>query len=85
MIERIFFYIIIFSQKRNEKRETHGRRGSSRIGIKFLTTYHRGEVARGHAGGGTDTILALLIDKDGGIGRGRVGDGKVRANQNADR
>jgi hypothetical protein len=29
MIER-FFYFIIFSQKRNGKRETHGRRGSSR-------------------------------------------------------
>ena len=29
MIERIYFYFIIFSQKRNGKRETHGRRGSS--------------------------------------------------------
>jgi hypothetical protein len=30
MIERIYFYFIIFSQKRNGKCETHGRRGSSR-------------------------------------------------------
>jgi hypothetical protein len=29
MIERIYFYLIIFSQKRNGKRETHGRCGSS--------------------------------------------------------
>ncbi len=29
MIERIYFYFIIFSQKRNRKQETHGRRGSS--------------------------------------------------------
>ena len=29
MIERIYFYFIIFSQKRNEKRESHGGRGSS--------------------------------------------------------
>jgi hypothetical protein len=29
MIERIYYYFIIFSQKRNGKRETHGRRGSS--------------------------------------------------------
>ena len=29
MIERIYFYFIIFSQKKNGKRETHGRRGSS--------------------------------------------------------
>jgi hypothetical protein len=29
IIERIYFYFIIFSQKRNGKRETHGRRGSS--------------------------------------------------------
>jgi hypothetical protein len=64
-----------------------------RIGIKYFTTcYLRGEVARGRAGGGTDTIefllenfqlLALLIDKDGALGR--VGDGKVRANQNVGR
>jgi hypothetical protein len=58
-----------------------------RIGIKYFTTYLRGEVARGRAGGGTDTIefllenfqlLALLIDKDGDLGC--VGDGKVSAN-----
>jgi hypothetical protein len=58
-----------------------------RIGIKYLTTYLQGEVTRGHAGGGTDTIefllenfqlLALLIDKDGDLGC--VGDGKVSAN-----
>ena len=30
MIERIYFYFIIFSQKRKWKREPHGRRGSSR-------------------------------------------------------
>jgi hypothetical protein len=56
-----------------------------RIGIN--TTCLRGEVARGRAGGGTDTIefllenfqlLALLIDKDGDLGC--VGDGKVSAN-----
>ena len=59
----------------------------------FLTTYLQGEVAGGHAGGGTNTIgfllekeggyrlLALLIDKDGDLGR----NGKVRANQNAGR
>jgi hypothetical protein len=29
MIERIYFYFIIFSQKRNGKQDTHGRRGSS--------------------------------------------------------
>ncbi len=29
IIERIYFYFIIFSQKRNGKQETHGRRGSS--------------------------------------------------------
>jgi hypothetical protein len=29
MIERIYFYFIIFSQKRNGKRETHSRCGSS--------------------------------------------------------
>jgi hypothetical protein len=31
MIERIYFYFIIFSQKRKWKREPHGRRGSSRF------------------------------------------------------
>jgi hypothetical protein len=35
MIERIYFYFIIFSQKRNGKRETHGRRGSSRGTVHF--------------------------------------------------
>jgi hypothetical protein len=29
MMEQIYFYFIIFSQKRNGKRETHGRCGSS--------------------------------------------------------
>ena len=63
------------------------------ICIEYLTNRLRGEVAGGHAGGGgTDTIefllenfqlLALLIDKDGYLGR--IGDDKVRANQNAGR
>jgi hypothetical protein len=35
MIERIYFYFIIFSQKRNGKRETHGRGGSSSRGINL--------------------------------------------------
>ena len=36
MIERIYFYFIIFSQKRNGKRETHGRRISSLGGAGCL-------------------------------------------------
>jgi len=34
MIERICFYLIIFSQKRKGKRETHSRRGSSLAPIR---------------------------------------------------
>jgi len=36
MIKRIYFYFIIFSQKRNGKRETHGRRGSSSCGSSSM-------------------------------------------------
>ena len=36
------------------------------IGIEYLTTYLQGEVAGGHAGGGTDTIEFLLIIDKGG-------------------
>jgi hypothetical protein len=37
------------------------------ICIEYLTTYLRGEVAGGHAGGGTDTI-GFLLEKEGVIG-----------------
>ncbi len=35
------------------------------ICIEYLTTYLRGEVTGGHAGGGTDTI-GFLLEKEGG-------------------
>jgi len=34
MIQWIYFYFIIFSQKRNGKREAHSRRGSSLVGTQ---------------------------------------------------
>jgi hypothetical protein len=51
MIERMNFYSIIFSQKRNGNQETHGRRGSS---WKKVPPAHAQQVYAIHKPGGTD-------------------------------
>jgi len=56
MIERIYFYFIIFSQKRKGKRETHSRRGSSRgqyqfLEVVFFSATYKGPGVQNNLGG----------------------------------